>query len=262
MKPACLALCVCASLACRDWERFSSGVGQDGGGDDGQAPSDADLTSCISSEESNCPGELAVCDGFENGDLGADWVVAAPGLAAVEVATTCARRGDHAVRVQTPRIGAGASARATIRYDGDIPTAEERTVRFFLFLDQELEEAVGEDVILAAWTSGDASQVQLRARDTGGIALYSTDLARTVTAPRSLDAERWICVELEVIDFSSARLWLDGADAPTLELDEPIPRLTAPYVGLFVPQAGAVVDPLQAHIDEVLIDVERPGCER
>ncbi len=236
------ALCgLLALVGCRDWERFSRGVGED----------------CRPAEDSTCPGPELVCDGFE-GELSGRWSVSTTGGGTVAQSNGCSYRGEGAVRAESgPAVLGGDGSHAQLLYRDLAAPAPLLSMRLFVRLDPVLEPGVS----LAGFDAPGGDEIQIRS-DAGVLEMKNTATGTIARSDDVIEADAWTCLELEVTAGEGARAWIEDREPP-IELSEP-PSTLIDRIHIGPGNARPDQDgPGQAGwYDELVIDDAHVGCAR
>lgn len=242
---------VLALSACHDWDRFSRVYGD-------AAPDDSatDAGGCATGEESVCPGDALFCEGFED-ELSGVWTTDTTGAAVIGVEQTCARRGEGALHATTAEVAAGSSGRSIIRQTAAATPDPTLSARVFLWVDQELE---GDFALLSFVAPDDAAQMQLRVKN-GAFLVKETSSNEAQTSTHVVEANRWMCLELEVTVGVGARAWIDDQDPPTELAVPPVGDIEQMNVGFQWANPLEDVASQSAWFDELVVAIDHIGCE-
>jgi hypothetical protein len=217
----------------------------------------SDGPGAICGTASRCPQGSFLCDGFESG-IDSRWVMDNFGADTETIDDSHACRGSSALHLQTPPIADGGDfVLATLQTTISLGTAV--AIRAFVyppapFASQyqtylELSQNVG------PYLGIQLGEVNGNLFVTNGISSSET------TSARSLIAERWNCLEIDIDLFAgsgSIRVWLD--DVEVTDLAATGPTQASPPLELLTVGSGGHGLPPDLWIDELVIAPGHIGC--
>jgi hypothetical protein len=227
----------------------------DGGADSGVVPS-------------QCPTNVAFCDGFEAATLASHWDSNnLMGPAKYSVDTTRAYRGTRSLKVHHDAIDAGVIASGAVGETQSFPMSD-FYVRVFMYVPSPLP-GQNEAVIFSNQAAAPYTGVTLEIDDQGKLVTYN-NIASPVLyqqSPVAMPLDRWVCVELEVLATASGypRLWLDGAEVTALKVTQNLagsPPIGSVQLGINIYKPPTAAPAHDVWYDEVIVDGTRVGCTK
>jgi hypothetical protein len=243
----------CPTLA--DPLQGMTSCGSDGGVDSGVVPS-------------NCPTNVAFCDGFEAATLAGHWSNNDQrGPSSWSIDSSRAYRGSRSLKIHHDPVDAGAVVAAAVGEGQSFPMSD-FYVRAFMYVPSPLP-AANEAVLFAIESQAPYSQVSMELNTQAKVNTYNNVATPVVykASATAMPLDRWVCVEWEVLATASGstRLWLDGTEVTDLEATQNLaasPAIDVLQIGMGVYQPSMALPAHDIWYDVVIVDGARVGCNK
>ncbi len=213
---------------------------------------------------------VLLCEDFESGSVASPWGLRVDtGAAAVFDGTrTC--RGAMSLHLTTPALSSSQQIASYLFEEAQAPSST-FYLRAFVYAPSQAWPDPSNTMLQAFQTVTpfeDASYIVEPGGVTRNVTTCGT-FARSSPSPAAFPADRWVCLEWEIVSATTAtgamHTWIDGALESSAELTNVItqssPPLDAVAIGLDY-QPTTTSSQVDLWIDEIAIDTNRIGCDK